>query len=254
MSVARSVADRRFILLFAVLAQSWGKVPDSSKTTILIDPGHGGDRPSGSAEERTLSSPNNAKTPSGLLEKDLALELSKEISRSLQRKGFNVVLTRTDDSNPDFGKRALIANHVRPSAIVSVHFNASEDHSALGTLTMLSAEDRNPNYAKDLEFAKGVIEAVSGAVSHFVPESKPRAVISDQHLHGGLGSNFFHQLSKFSELRDTPKCFLEVEFIDRSDVDRQLIARRKEAFPQIADALADYLTDFFFEKTVPEKN
>ena len=226
----------------------------SADVTVLIDPGHGGTEVSGSAAARTRSSPNNAKTPSGLLEKDLALELSKEIGRSLQRKGFNVVLTRTDDSNPDFGKRALIADHVRPSAIVSVHFNASEDHSTLGTLTMLSAEDRNPNYAKDLEFATGLIEAVSSAVSRFVPESKPRAVISDQHLHGGLGSNLFHQLAKFSGLRDTPKCFLEVEFIDRSDVDRQLIARRKEAFPQIADALADYFMDYFFEKTAPEKN
>lgn len=221
----------------------------STGVTVLIDPGHGGTEISGSAAARTLSSPNNAKTPSGLLEKDLALELCKEISLSLKRKGFNVVMTRMDDSNPDFGKRALIASQVRPSAIVSVHFNASKGHSALGTLSMIAAEERNPNYATDLAFAQGLTQAISGAVSRFVSGSKPRAVISDEHLHGGLGSNFFHQLTEFSELRDTPKCFLEVEFIDRSDVEKQLIARRKEAFPQIADALADYLSNYFSKET-----
>lgn len=241
------------ILFIGLLCFSGAGAPPAGMT-VLIDPGHGGTEISGSAAARTLSSPNNAVTPSGLLEKGLALELSKQITLSLQRKGFNVVMTRTDDSNPDFGKRALVAVRARPAAIVSVHFNASKDHSALGTLSMIAAEERNPNYATDLAFAQGLTRAISGAVGRFVPESKPRAVISDEHLHGGLGSNFFHQLTEFSELRDTPKCFLEVEFIDRSDVEKQLIARRQEAFPQIADALADYLEDYFAKETSAPQN
>lgn len=212
--------------------------------TIVIDPGHGGDRSSGSVEQRTLSSPNNAKTPSGILEKDIALELSKEIGRALEKRGFTAVLTRTDDTNPDFAKRATIASEADPSAVMSIHFNASQDHNALGTLAMVSAKQRNPRYAEDLEFADGLSKSVSAAVARFVILSKPRAVIDDSHLHGGLGSNFFYQMAKRNNLDLVPKCFLEVEFIDRIDVDEALVAQRKTTFPEIADAVASYLSSY----------
>jgi hypothetical protein len=35
-----------------------------------------------------------------------------------------------------------------------------------------------------------------------------------------------------------PKCFLEVEFIDREDVENGLLKNRKETFPEIARAIA----------------
>lgn len=214
----------------------------ASQRTIVIDPGHGGTRASGSDKERTLSSPNNAKTPSGILEKDLTLELSREIGRCLERKGFRAVLTRIDDTNPDFAKRAEIASAANPSAVVSIHFNASKDHSALGTLAMVSASERNPRYEADLEFSEGLSKAVSAVVSLFVASSKPRSVMDDGHLHGGLGSNFFYQMAKHNNLDTVPKCFLEVEFIDRADVDGTLVAQRRAAFPKIAEAAADFFS------------
>src|SRR6187431_1834199 len=78
---------------------------------FVIDAGHGGAKPSGSDAERTLSSDNNAQTPGGILEKNLTLELSKEIRDALlkeaKKRGVacEVVMTREDDSNPDFGAR-----------------------------------------------------------------------------------------------------------------------------------------------------
>ncbi len=212
--------------------------------TIVIDPGHGGTRPSGSAEERSLSSPNNAKTPSGVLEKDLTLELSKEIGRALERRGFTTVQTRIDDRNPDFAERALTAAEANPSAIISIHFNASADHSALGTLAMVSASERNPNYEADFEFAAQLTEAVASSVGRFVPGSKGRPVINDSHLHGGMGSNFFYQLAKHGKLNGVPKCFLEIEFIDRADIEKALIAQREAAFPEIAEKIADFFSDY----------
>jgi N-acetylmuramoyl-L-alanine amidase len=216
----------------------------ATQLTIVIDPGHGGTRPSGSVEERTLSSPNNAKTPSGLLEKNLTLELAKEISRSLEKKGFTAVLTRTDDTNPDFAERAITAAKANPSAIISIHFNASANHSALGTLAMVSAGERNPNYEADFELAVQLTEAVASAVGRFVPGSKARPVINDAHLHSGMGSNFFYQLAKHRKLDGVPKCFLEVEFIDRADVEKSLVAQREAAFPDIAESIADFLSDY----------
>lgn len=216
----------------------------ATQRTIVIDPGHGGTRPSGSAEERTLSSPNNAKTPSGLLEKDLTMELSRELSRSLEKMGFAVVLTRIDDINPNFAERALTAAEANPCAVISIHFNASADHSALGTLAMVSARERNPNYETDFEFAAQLTEAVASAVGRFVPGSKARPVINDAHLHGGMGSNFFYQLAKHRKLDGVPKCFLEIEFIDRADIEKALIAQRDATFPEIAESIADFLSDY----------
>jgi len=222
---------------------------NAAEHTVVIDPGHGGSLPSGSSEARTLSSPNNATTPLGLQEKDLVLELSREISRSLAKRGLKAVLTRREDTNPDFAQRAEIAAAANPAAIVSIHFNASEDHSALGTLAMISAKERNPNYSTDLEFAQGLSDAVTAAVSRFAPESRPRAAISDQHLHEGLGSNFFCQLAKYEKLKGTPKCFLEVEFIDRPDIEGGLLSRRKEAFPNIANDFAAYLSSYLSKQS-----
>jgi N-acetylmuramoyl-L-alanine amidase len=217
---------------------------------VVIDPGHGGVSNSGSQSSRTLSSSNNAKSPGGLLEKDMTLELCLEIKKQVLSMAseypgtrIDCVLTRVEDSNPDFAKRALICAglNVQPSAIFSVHFNASSGHNALGTLAVLHDRKVNKNYEKDQMFAKGLVEATSAGVSQFIESSKARSPISDAHLHNGAGSNFFYQLALHPEIKDVPKCFLEVEFIDREDVEKNLLANRKRAFPVIARSIASYL-------------
>ena len=218
---------------------------------IVIDPGHGGKADSGSQKEFTLSASNNAKSPSGLLEKDLTLELSLEISRKVEelvkKRGgdghVRCVLTRTRDTNPDFAERAAFcaALPVVPSAIVSIHFNASTRHDALGSLCLIRQKGKNPRFAEDSEFATGLARAAGSAVSRFVPGSNARKPVTDEHLHGGLGSNFLHQLARHRKLDGVPKCFLEVEFIDRADVDKALLQNRRDAFPAIAGAIAAYL-------------
>ena len=218
---------------------------------IAIDPGHGGEKPSGSTAARTLSSPNNARTPSGIAEKTLTLELADDLREALETEAakrgiiLTVIMTRTSDENPDFAERTArcLAAGTAPAAIVSIHFNASEKHNALGSLGMIAHPSRNPHADRDRAFADGLAAACSTAVRQYLPASKPLATITDAHLHGGKGSNFFHQIAKRPELASTPVCFLEIEFIDRKDVDEALIARRAEAFPKIAQAIARQLLD-----------
>lgn len=218
--------------------------------TVVIDPGHGGSKPSGTQAGKTLSSPNNATSPAGVLEKTLTLELSLEIKKQIEALApdhpkikLECILTRTGDSNPDFAERAeTCARHAKHlSAIVSIHFNASENHRSLGTLAVIRNQKANPRYEEDRAFAMGLTGAASKGVSRFVKGSKALAPITDGHLHGGAGSNFFHQLSLRPSLAAVPKCFLEIEFMDRQDVDAQLISRRKDAFPVIARGIAEYL-------------
>ncbi len=217
---------------------------------IVIDPGHGGRGDSGSQSARTLSASNNATTPGGLKEKDLTLELALEVRKQIaalaaSNRGVKIdcVLTRSDDSNPDFARRAAVcaARKPPPAAIVSIHFNASERHDSLGTLAVIHNKKVSVNYQNDLAFASGLIKAANAAVAKYLPESAARNPIPDSHLHGGAGSNFFHQIGLHPALKSVPKCFLEVEFIDRRDVEQKLLQKRQAAFPDIARAIAGYL-------------
>jgi N-acetylmuramoyl-L-alanine amidase len=233
-----------------LLLLAFGVPAAAGQHRVVIDPGHGGGGDAGSQAARSLSASNNATSPSGLLEKDLTLELSLEIKKQIAalasaHRGTRIecVLTRTDDRNPDFAKRAAIcaAGRIVPAAIVSIHFNASTAHHSLGTLAMVHHKGVNPNYERDHAFATGLTRATHAAVARFLPASVARETIPDNHLHHGSGSNFFYQLDLRPALKAVPKCFLEVEFIDRRDVDQQLLQHRQETFPVIARAIAAFL-------------
>ncbi len=239
------------VVLLLVLAL--GAPANAEHHIVVIDPGHGGGGDSGSQSARTLSASNNATSPGGLHEKDLTLELSLEIRKQLEAQApahsdtrIDCVMTRSNDSNPDFAKRAAVCavGKNSPAAIFSIHFNASEKHDALGSLTVIQHKEASTNYQRDQVFAIGLTRATHAAVAGFLPTSKARDPISDAQLHNGAGSNFFYQLGLHPTLRQVPKCFLEVEFMDRRDVEQKLLQHHKEAFPAIARAIAAYLYEY----------
>jgi len=238
----------RRILAALVLLVSASKPGEIRAETLVIDPGHGGKSIAGSLERRSNSSPNNATTPGGLKEKDLTLEfsliLAGEIEREAKQQGrkIAIVLTRTTDINLDFIERARICNRPDTACVVSIHFNATSGAKASGSLALIAAKDRNPDYEIDRAFAAGLASACSKGVREFLPDSKDMGVIHDSHLHGGLGSNFFFQLQRQPHLKGKPKCFLEVEFIDNPAVEKALLGDdRAEKFRTIAASVAEYL-------------
>jgi hypothetical protein len=233
----------RVLLLFLLLPTL--APAQSAPPVIIIDPGHGGSAVAGSLDKRSNSSPNNATTPGGLKEKDLTLEFSKilkeEILREASRSGprVGVLLTRQDDRNLDFVQRAEIANRPDTACVVSIHFNAGGGGKGMGSLALIAAEKRNPSFDLDKRFGEGLAAACSAGVKKYLPNSKSRGVITDGHLHGGLGSNFFFQMLRHRKLREVPKCFLEVEFIDNSAVEKALLRGDREAkFRHIAKEVA----------------
>jgi N-acetylmuramoyl-L-alanine amidase len=91
--------------------------------TIVIDPGHGG-------------SETGAISPSGVLEKDLTLQLARELEAKLaQRLAVRVVLTRYEDANLQHDSRTAIANQNQADLFVSIHLNSSLGSGAYGTET-----------------------------------------------------------------------------------------------------------------------
>lgn len=78
--------------------------------TLVIDPGHGGS---------ALGA-----TANFLLEKDLNLDIALLSRDIFRRHGYDVYLTRTDDSNPRLIDRADAANILQADALISIHNNS----------------------------------------------------------------------------------------------------------------------------------
>lgn len=79
--------------------------------TVVIDPGHGGRDP-------------GAVGIGGLREKDINITVARRMQRSLQEKGINAVLTRSDDREIDLDPRVDFAERANADIFVSIHSNA----------------------------------------------------------------------------------------------------------------------------------
>lgn len=88
---------------------------------VIIDPGHGG-KDSGTIK-------------TGLVEKDLALDVAHRLERLLRERGFVTLLTRSDDSFVSLQDRASIANNQPDSVFVSIHFDEAGRAAATGIET-----------------------------------------------------------------------------------------------------------------------
>jgi N-acetylmuramoyl-L-alanine amidase len=91
---------------------------------IVIDPGHGGH------DTGTIG-------PTGLMEKDLALDVALRLGRIIQQNLplAEVSYTRSDDRFVGLEQRTEIANDARSDLLISIHANSSKDHHVRGIET-----------------------------------------------------------------------------------------------------------------------
>ncbi|MFQ5718646.1 MAG: N-acetylmuramoyl-L-alanine amidase [Acidobacteriota bacterium] len=97
--------------------------------TVVLDPGHGGEE-------------NGAEGPTGLLEKDVVLQVARRLRIHLERRGYDVYLTRDRDVNLSLDERAAVANNRQADLFVSIHANASPGRRARGAETYYLSLDR----------------------------------------------------------------------------------------------------------------
>ena len=91
---------------------------------IVIDAGHGGH------DTGTIG-------PTGLMEKDLCLDVALRLGKLIQQKlpDTEIVYTRSDDTFIPLEERTHIANDTKADLFVSIHANSSPDHGARGVET-----------------------------------------------------------------------------------------------------------------------
>lgn len=85
----------------------------SGALVVVVDPGHGGPFPFDGA--------HGAK---GLVEKNIALQVSQRLKTVLEAAGATVVLTREEDVEVSLAQRAQAANEASADLFVSVHCNS----------------------------------------------------------------------------------------------------------------------------------
>ncbi len=231
--------------------------------TIVIDPGHGGIAQAGG------SRPNNATSSSGVLEKDMTLELAMMVNNFLNFKNtfyvlrniasaaapmaqvslsthftLDVILTRSTDMNLSLADRAAVARTNNAARFLSIHFNAFNG-VARGVATHIRPRAHNTNFADDQRFAQRIQTAVYNVVQNRDPLTRDR----------GVRHNNQRRLQGPNVLNDAgthlgggiPACLLEVEFIDVPVVDQLLNTNpnaetvRQEIAAAIGQAIIDDL-------------
>ncbi|PTY05993.1 hypothetical protein DB346_01090 [Verrucomicrobia bacterium LW23] len=215
----------------------------ATSLVVVVDAGHGGTAPAGTMAERTLSSPNNATSPGKKFkEKDLTLDLAGRTIRALnalpKQGAFNVkaVPTRTTDVNLNMAERAKITRDAGAVIFVSIHFNAANG-KVLGSRGVIRAKTYSKSYGTDHAYAMALADCTNKVLRTYLPGGTAR-VQDDSELHGGKGSNLFHQFGLSKKTETMPACFLEVEFLDVPDFEALLVNKKDELFDKLAAALA----------------
>ncbi len=99
---------------------------------IAIDAGHGGES-------------HGTRTPLGLLEKDITLDVARRLRELLEdRHLFEVIMTRQDDSAVPLAARAALANRLGADIFVSIHVNWIENRASRGVETYYLGPTNDP--------------------------------------------------------------------------------------------------------------
>ena len=106
---------------FPIISNAAPRLLDTGEElVIVIDPGHGGE--------------NEGTNTSAVLEKYRTLVTAQAMYEELSKyDGVKVYMTRTDDVDMSLKERAEFAASVGADFLLSIHYNASEEHAIYGT-------------------------------------------------------------------------------------------------------------------------
>ncbi|UEM21637.1 N-acetylmuramoyl-L-alanine amidase [Skermanella mucosa] len=187
---------------------------------VVIDPGHGG------WEKIGGSSPNNATGPTGLLEKDVTLQLGLAVRDALGGTGLDILLTRETDRNLGLAGRAAVAASMKAAAFVSIHLNGWETPDVQGTETLIH-EGAGPSSRRLAECVQAAVLPVTG--------------LRDR----GVKKQALGVLNPGSHDPGTAACLLEVSFMTQPAEEKRL--RDAGYRTRIAQAIARGITTYLVE-------
>lgn len=180
---------------------------------IVVDPGHGGIDEGCSFQ--------------GVLEKDINLSIALALQKKLEALGYQVLMTRSDDTYVAKEERARLANRNRADAYISIHQNIYEDRSVKGVETWYDGTDA----ARDCK-------RLAQLVHKYVLQ---RTNATERELKGD---------AQFAVTGQTqmPACLIETGFLS-NDEERSLLLTA-EYQEELAAGIADGIELYFHPKTM----
>ena len=121
-----------FIALFLVSGVAFSQKREPGKVkTLVIDPGHGGDKPGAIGKH--------------CQEKELTLSIAKKFGKLVEDNypDVNVIYTRTNDVDVALAERANIANRAKADLFVSIHINSHPTTVPVGMETYVMGLSRS---------------------------------------------------------------------------------------------------------------
>ncbi len=119
------------------LRLAWAEGSEKGFRTVVIDAGHGGEDAGAQGRD-------------GLSEKDLVLDISQRLARRLEKQGFEVAQTRSDDRFVPLEVRTAIANDAGGDLFISIHANSARNREAHGIETYFVSLEASDDAAKQV--------------------------------------------------------------------------------------------------------
>ncbi len=189
------------------------KSPPTNKApreiTIVLDPGHGGHD-------------TGAKSPHGLCEKHANLLLAERVRIALEARGYNVLMTREDDTFVPLYDRPKVAHANDAAAFVSIHHNAPPF-------------DRDPNALRyhAVYSWNAIGEELSAAINSRMAEALGEKLASN----GSIHANF--AVTRNPEI---PSCLVEADFVTSPAGEESIWNAERRLL--MADAIASGIDDW----------
>lgn len=178
----------------------------SERKSIVLDAGHGGS--------------DTGAIGGGIYEKTITLDVAKRVEKILKQKGYDVKMTRVDDSTVSLQERVEISENYDPDIFVSIHVNSSVKPEINGIETHYYHQESLP-----------LAQTVHSTFASAVPANNR-----------GLFKSKFYVINHTTD----PAILIEIGFISNSAERGELTGeKRKQATAQsIADGIQKYLQQY----------
>jgi len=176
---------------------------------VVIDPGHGG-------------VDSGAIGITGLLEKEVTLDVAEKLQKMLEEAGASVIMTREGDRSTSNRTRVEVANDSGADVFVSIHANAYSNPESNGTETFYCSNNSNRD------------------ASRYLAQQLQRELISElQCRDRGVKTRSFYVLKE----TEMPSALVELAFLTNKEEEELL--RTAEARVGSAEALFKGLEAYF---------
>ena len=180
--------------------------PPTNNTTgirkVVIDAGHGGT--------------DTGAIGGNIREKDITLDVAKRVEKLLKQKGYQVKMTRTNDTYVSLQDRVEISEEYSPDIFVSIHVNSSVKPEITGVET-------HYYHQESMSLAQTVHSSFASAV---------------QSPNRGLFKSKFYVINHTT----SPAILIEIGFISNAAERGQLVGekRKQDTAKSIADGIQNY--------------